>query len=77
MKLMTATFTTIMVNTTSALASSGGQEAMGTSLLTLLFLGFGTFIVVCQLVPSIVLFCSMLRGLFDSTAKGVMPKTGV
>ncbi len=76
MKLTTAILTAIMVNATSALAS-GGQETMGTSLLTVLFLGFGAFIVACQLIPSIVLFCSMLKGLFDSAAKGTMPKTGI
>jgi hypothetical protein len=76
MKLMTAILTAITVNATSAQAS-GGQETMGTSLLVFLFLGFGAFIVVCQLIPSIVLFCSMLKGLFDSAAKGTMPKTGV
>lgn len=76
MKLITAILTAIMVNATSALASSG-QETMGASLLVLLFLGFGAFIVVCQLIPSIVLFCSMLKGLFDGAAKSTMPKTGV
>ena len=76
MKILTAILTAIMVNETSALAS-GGQETMDTSLLVLLFLGFGAFIVVCQLIPSIVLFCSMLKGLFDSTAKGTIPKTGI
>jgi hypothetical protein len=76
MKLIIAILTAITVNATSALASSG-QETMGTSLLVLLFLGFGAFIVVCQLIPSIGLFCSMLKGLFDSAAKGTMPKTGV
>jgi hypothetical protein len=75
MKFITTILTTIMVNATSALASSG-QETVGTSLLVLLFLGFGAFIVVCQLIPSIVLFYSMCKGLFDSTTKGAMPKTG-
>ncbi len=72
MKLATAILTVIMANATSALAS-GGQETTGTSLLVLLFLGFGAFIVVCQLIPAIVLFCSMLKGLFESAAKGTMP----
>lgn len=74
MKLITV-LTAIMVKATPALASSG-QETMGTSLLVLLFLGFGVLIVVCQLIPSLVLFCSMLKGLFDSAAKNTMPKTG-
>ncbi|MBU1183630.1 MAG: hypothetical protein KJ663_00400 [Proteobacteria bacterium] len=64
-----------MVKVTPALASSG-QETMGTSLLVLLFLGFGALIVICQLIPGLVLFCSMLKGLFGSAEKNTMPKTG-
>lgn len=75
MKLIMTVFTAIMVEVTPALASSG-QESVGTSLLVLLFLGFGALIVVCQLIPGLVLFCSMLKGLFDSAAKNTMPKTG-
>jgi len=75
MKLIMTVFTAIMVEVTPALASSG-QESVGTSLLVLLFLGFGALIVVCQLIPSLVLFCSMLKGLFNSAAKNTMPKTG-
>jgi hypothetical protein len=76
MKLIITILTAIMVNATSALASSG-QETMGASLFVLLFLGFGAFIVVCQLIPSIALFCSMLKGLFDGVAKSTIPKTGI
>jgi len=75
MKLIITVLTAIMVKATPALASSG-QETMGTSLLVLLFLGFGALIVICQLIPGLVLFCSMLKGLFDSAAKNTMPKTG-
>lgn len=75
MKLIITVLTAIMVEATPALASSG-QETMGISLLVLLFLGFGALIVVCQLIPSLVLFCSMLKGLFDSAEKNTMPKTG-
>ena len=75
MKLITAILTAILVNATSALASSG-QETAGTSLFVLLFLGFGALIVACQLIPSIVLFCSMLKGLFESAANHPLPKSG-
>jgi len=74
MKLITM-ITAIMVAATPALAS-GGEETIGTSLLVILFLGFGVLIVVCQLIPGLVLFCSMLKGLFDSAAKNTVPKTG-
>ncbi|MFH1911763.1 MAG: hypothetical protein ABIK91_07070 [Pseudomonadota bacterium] len=75
MKLIITVLTAIMVKATPALASSG-QETMGTSLLVLLFLGFGALIVICQLIPGLVLFCSMLKGLFGSAEKNTMPKTG-
>jgi hypothetical protein len=73
MKLITAILTAIMLTTAPVLASSG-QETMGTSLLVLLFIGFGALIVVCQMIPSLMLFCSMIKGLYDSAAKGTMPK---
>jgi hypothetical protein len=74
MKLIIAAVTAIMVKTTPVLASSG-QETMGTSLLAFLFLGFGSFIVVCQLIPGLVLFCSMLKGLFNGAATKSVPRT--
>ncbi len=63
--------------TTSQAIAGEGPETNGASLLVILFLGFGALIVACQLIPSLVLFCSMLKGLFDgSTAKKAMPKAG-
>ncbi len=75
MKLKTAILTAITLTTTPALAS-GDMEAAGSSLLVFLFLGFGALIVACQLVPSLVLFCSMLKGLFSAAAHDTIPKTG-
>jgi hypothetical protein len=75
MKRITMILAAILLTTTPVLASSG-QEVGGTSLLVLLFLGFGALIVVCQMVPSLMLFCSMLKGLFGSAAKDTLPKTG-
>jgi hypothetical protein len=74
MKLIIAVVTAIMVKTTLVLASSS-QETMGTSLLALLFLGFGSFVIVCQLIPGLVLFCSMLKGLFNGAATKSIPRT--
>jgi len=72
MKLITIT-TAIMTAATPVLAS-GGEET-GTSVLAILFLGFGALIIACQLIPSLMLFCSMLKGLFDSAVKSTAPKT--
>jgi hypothetical protein len=74
MKLIIAAVAAIMVKTTPVLASSG-QEIMGTGLLALLFLGFGSFIIVCQFIPGLALFCSMLKGLFNSAATKSVPRT--
>lgn len=73
MKLITIV-TAIVAAATPVLASSG-QETMGPSLLALLFLGFGSFIVVCQLIPGLVLFCSMLKGFFSGAATKSVPQT--
>ena len=75
MKLKAAILTAITLTTTPALAS-GDMETAGTSLLVLLFLGFGALIIACQLVPSLMLFCSMLKGLFSTAANDTLPKTG-
>ena len=75
MKLVTAILTTIMLTTAPALASSD-METGETGLLVLLFLGFGALIIACQLIPSLMLFCAMLKGLFNIAAHGTMPKTG-
>lgn len=75
MKLKTSILTAILFTTTPALASSH-METGGTSLLVFLFLGFGALIVACQLIPSLMLFCSMLKGLFHNAAQETAPKTG-
>jgi hypothetical protein len=75
MKIMMTILTAIMVEATPALASSD-PETMGTSVLVLLFLGFGALILVFQLIPSLVLFGSMLKGLFGSSDNHPLPKSG-
>lgn len=65
----------LMAATAPALAFSG-PEATGTSLWVILFLGFGALIVVCQLIPGLILFSSMLKTLFRKTAKKPAPLTG-
>lgn len=62
------------ITTSLALAGEGG-EAMGSSLFVILFLGFGALIVVCQLIPGLMLFCSMMKGLFGKAAKKTLPVT--
>jgi hypothetical protein len=52
----------------SAFADTGAGTAEN-GWLWMLFLGFGALIVAFQLVPSMILFGSMLRGLFSTAAK--------
>jgi hypothetical protein len=53
---------------TPALAANG-NEVKGSSILLVLFLGFGALIVVFQFIPGMVLFFSMLKGLFTAAPK--------
>lgn len=75
MKIMMTILAAVMFGATTALAS-GDPETTGTSLLVLLFLAFGALIVAFQLIPSLVLFGSMLKGLFSSAVKHPLPKSG-
>jgi hypothetical protein len=76
MKIIMMLLTAVTVEATPAMASSD-PETMGTSLLVLLFLGFGALIVVFQLIPSLLLFGSMLKGLFGGAGKHPLPKSGM
>lgn len=67
----------VVLGATTSLAVAGeGTEASGNGLLVILFLGFGALIIVCQLVPCLILFCSMIKGLFAKSLKKPMPTTG-
>ncbi len=62
MKHIMTTLGALMAWTTPALAA-GATDATGTSLITILFLGFGALIVACQLIPGLALLCTMIKGL--------------
>ena len=68
---MKALFTTLAVtlaSVTPALAANA-NEVKGSSILLFLFLGFGALIVVFQFIPGLVLFATMLKGLFTAAPK--------
>ena len=75
MKHTMTTLGAVMVATTPALAF-GGPESEGTGILVPLFLGFGVLIIVCQLIPGLVLFSSILKTLFGKATKETAPVTG-
>lgn len=76
MKIMMTVLTVATVWAIPALASQDAETAGG-SLLVLLFLGFGALIVVLQLIPSLVLFVSMFKGLFFSAGRNPLTKSGM
>jgi len=66
----------ILSNSTGILLMIAGSAFAGTGAdvaengwLWMLFLGFGALIVAFQLVPSMILFGAMLKGLFTSAVK--------
>jgi hypothetical protein len=69
MKTVYATILSLVITGTQALASGGGGEGEGLSLMATFFIAFGVLIVMFQFVPGVMLFIGMLRGLFSSTQK--------
>lgn len=66
MKTLTNIISMLLIACSSAIAASGaGTE--GNGLLVTLFLGFGALIIAFQLVPGMVLFGSMLKGIFSKS----------
>jgi hypothetical protein len=55
--------------------AAGGMETEGTGLITILLLGFGALIVVGQLIPGMVIFYGMVKGLFGADATKTRPVT--
>ena len=64
------------IATVTPVFASGGAEAAGTGLLTGIFIAFGILIVLCQLVPGAVLFCSLIKELVGHPVKKSLPATG-
>ncbi|MBM4312426.1 MAG: hypothetical protein FJ122_00740 [Deltaproteobacteria bacterium] len=68
-------FAAVAVWATPALASEDAETMVG-SLLIALFLGFGALIIVLQLIPSLLLFVTMIIGLFDGAESRPLTKPG-
>lgn len=68
MKTSYATIAALLVPATQAMASTdtGGE---GMSLFAAIFLAFAVLIVMFQLVPGVMLFVGMLKGIFSSEKK--------
>ena len=70
MGTMLRTLLVTLAMVTPALAANG-NAVKGSSILLILFLGFGALIVVFQFIPGMVLFFSMLKGLFTAASRKV------
>lgn len=74
---------TTIVKTVIALAGAGasvsfaatsGVAGEGSGLLTWFLIGFGVMIIMLQAVPALMLFASMLKGLFSGQHETHLPK---
>lgn len=67
MKTTAAALIAVLAASGTALAASGA-EAEANGFLVTLFLAFGGLVIAFQLVPGLILFGSMIRGLFSRPA---------
>ena len=65
MKLLAA----MMISSTSAVYAATSAQSEGAGILTYFFIGFFALIIVSQLVPAMILFVGMIKGLFAGHEK--------
>jgi len=68
MRNMMRVIIVILASVAPAFAANG-SEAKGSTFLLFLFLGFAALIIVFQFIPGLVLFATMLKGLFSRAPK--------
>ena len=68
MKVLIAMVASLLITVTQALASGSG-DGDSVSLLMIFFMGFGALILVFQLVPAVVLFAGIIKGLLLPAVK--------
>jgi hypothetical protein len=68
MRTLMGTLIVTLASVAPALAADG-SIVKGSSILLILFLGFAALIIVFQFIPGLVLFVSMLKGLFTRSPK--------
>jgi len=52
---------------TSSFAATYSSEQTGSGMLTWFFIGFGIMVLVFQVVPAVMMFFSMVKGIFSSS----------
>ncbi len=65
MKLLAA----MIVSSTSVVYAAASAQSEGAGILTYFFIGFFALIIVSQLVPAMILFVGMVKGLFAGQEK--------
>ena len=60
---------TMMAGSVSAAFAANGAEGEGMGVLAYLFIGFFALIIVSQLIPAMILFVGMVKGLFTRREK--------
>ncbi len=68
MKTMKVLLSMVIGSASAAYAATGIQDE-GTGVLAYFFVGFFALIIVTQLVPAMILFFGMVKGLFSSPEK--------
>ena len=59
----------MIISSTSAAYAATSAQSEGAGILTYFFIGFFALIIVSQLVPAMVLFVGMIKGLFAGQEK--------
>lgn len=60
---------TMLVGSVSAAYAASSVQSEGTGILTYFFIGFFALIIVSQLVPALILFVGMIKGVFNRPEK--------
>lgn len=69
MKKTTCQLITALIGSASTALAAGGPDSQGIGFVGICFLSFFALIMVFQLVPGLMLFFSMIKGLFTAESK--------
>lgn len=69
------TLVMIIAGSASAAYAATGVQSQETGLLIYFFIGFFALIVVSQLVPAVILFVGMIKGVFSHNEKASIDKS--
>jgi len=69
MKTLQVLISMVAGSASAAYAATGMHGAEGAGILTYFFIGFFALIIVSQLIPAMILFFGMVKGLFSRSEK--------